>query len=123
MIFSDTLARSRQHLEVGTSLLVTVDAEMREDELRFTGQIIEPLEAAVAGKVRELVVEVEASEVVQRLHDVLESATSGLVQVKLKAQLPGGVISEIELPKRYTLPSDLASQLQKSAGYIRHSEG
>lgn len=123
MIFSDTLARCRAHLEVGTPLMVTVDAEEREDEIRLTGQVIEPLDQAVAGKVKELIVEVEASEVVQRLHDSLEHASAGMVRVKLCAHLPDGVKANIELPKRYTLPSDLISQLQKSAGYVRHSEG
>lgn len=122
MIFSDTLARCRQFLEVGTPLMVTVDAEEREDEIRLTGQVIEPLDKAVAGKVRELVIEVEASEVVQRLHDSLEHASAGMVQVKLRAHLPDGVKADIELPNRYTLPSDLISQLQKSAGYVRHTE-
>ena len=48
MIFSETLARCREYLEPGTALLVNVDADTREEEIRFLGQIIEPLEAAVA---------------------------------------------------------------------------
>ena len=117
------MARSRQHLEVGTSLLVTVDAEAKDDEIRFTGQIIEPLEAAVAGKVRELTIDVDASEAVQRLHDALQDASSGLVQITLNAHLSNGVVASMRLDGRYSIPQDMLSQLQKSPGYLRHNEG
>ncbi|MEM6810968.1 MAG: DNA polymerase III subunit alpha [Pseudomonadota bacterium] len=122
MIFSDTLARARDHLEAGTALLVTVDGEVRDDELRFTGQIIEPLEDAVADKVRELHIHVDAGDPVQRIHDGLKIAGEGAVKVFIYAHLDNGYIAEIKLKGRHTIPPEMISVLQKSPGFIRHSE-
>lgn len=122
MIFSDTLARCRNFLEPGTALLVSVDAEMREDDIRLTGQSIQPLEEAMAGKVRDLKIHIDASEPVQRLHDILQTAGQGPVKIHLYAHLSDGNIAEIDLKGRYAIPPEMMSVLQKSPGFIKYSE-
>lgn len=122
MIFSETLARSRDFLIPGTALLVHADAEMKDEELRFLGQVIEPLEEAMAGKVRELKIHIDASEAAQRLHDILVNAGQGLVKIHLYAHLKD-YIAEMELKGRYNIPQDMMSLLQKTPGYVKHSEG
>ena len=122
MIFSDTLTYARDMLVPGTALLVSVDAESRDDELRFTGQMIQPLDEAVAGKVKELNVYVDASEAVQRMHDMLATAEKGNVKIHLYAHVNDN-IAKIELKGRYSIPADMISTLQKTAGYMKHSEG
>ena len=122
MIFSDTLARCREFLEPGTALLLHLDADTREEELRFTGQIIEKLDEAMASKVRELKIHIDATEPVQKLYDVIKDAELGPVKVHLYAYLPDGNIAEMEIKGRYTLPFDMMSRLQKTAGYIKHNE-
>lgn len=122
MIFSETLARCRNFLEPGTALLVSVDGELRDEEVRFTGQNLQPLEEAVAGKVRELRIHVDATEPVQRMHDVLQSAQQGPVKIYLHAHLPDGHIAEMELKGRYSIPPEMVSMLQKSPGFMKYSE-
>ena len=123
MIFSETLARCREYLEPGTALLVNVDADTREEEIRFLGQIIEPLEAAVADKVRSLKIHIDASEPIRHIHDGLKLAGQGYVKVQLYAHLPDGHIAEIDIHGRHAIPPQMMSLLQKSPGYIKHSEG
>jgi len=48
VVFSDTLARSREYLEPGTPLLLTVEAERDGETLKMRVQSIEPLEMAAA---------------------------------------------------------------------------
>lgn len=122
MIFSETLARSRDFLVPGTALLIHADAEMKNEELRFLGQMIEPLDEAMAGKVRELKIHIDASEAAQRLHDILKDAGQGNVKIHLYAHLEEH-IAEMEIKGRYSIPQDMMSSLQKTAGYIKHSEG
>ena len=51
MVFSEALAATREFLEPGTLLLLGVDAETREDQIRFTVTRIEPLDAALDHKI------------------------------------------------------------------------
>ncbi len=122
MIFSETLARSREFLIPGTGLLIHADAEMKDEELRFLGQVIEPLDEAMAGKVKELKIHIDASEAAQRLHDILKNAGQGNVKIHLYAHLEEH-IAEMEIKGKYSIPQDMMSTLQKTAGYIKHSEG
>lgn len=121
MIFSETLARCREFLVPGTALMVKADGEIKEDEVRFLGQRITPLEEEVAHKVRALKIHVDASEVVQRLHDVLATTEQGNVKIHLYAHINDN-IAEIELKGRYSIPSDMMSALQKTAGFVKYSE-
>ncbi len=123
MIFSETLARAREFLVPGTGLLIAADAEMKDEELRFLGQIIQPLDEAVADKVRDLKIHIDATEPVQRLHDILKISGAGNVKIHLYAHLKEGHIAEIELKGKYNIPQDMMSLLQKTPGYIKHSEG
>ena len=122
MIFSETLARAREFLVPGTPLLIRADAEMKDEELRFLGQIIEPLDEAMADKVRELKIHIDASEPIQRLHDILKISGQGNVKIHLYAHINDN-IAEIELKGRYAIPSDLISMLQKTPGFVKYSEG
>ncbi len=122
MIFSETLARSREFLVPGTPLLIRADAELKDEELRFLGQIIEPLDEAMADKVRELKIHIDASEPVERLHDVLQASGAGNVKVHLYAHLADGHIAEMSLKGKYSIPPDLISMLQKTPGFVKYSE-
>jgi DNA polymerase-3 subunit alpha len=123
MIFSETLARAREFLVPGKALLINADAEMKDEELRFLGQIIQPLDEAMADKVRELKIHVDATETVHRMHDVLKISGVGNVKIHLYAHLEDGHIAEMELKGKYNIPQDMMSLLQKTPGYIKHSEG
>ncbi|MCI5059715.1 MAG: DNA polymerase III subunit alpha [Alphaproteobacteria bacterium] len=122
MIFSDTLARSREFLEPGTALLVNVDAQTQNEELRFTGQQIEPLDQALAGKVKEMTIHVDAAAAVEQLHTQLQQAGRGSVKVHLIAHIEG-CEAAFDLKGRYSIPSEMISTLQKTPGFVKYSEG
>jgi len=123
MIFSDTLARCREFLEPGTALLVNVDADTREEEIRFTGQIIEPLDAAVADKVRAVKIHIDAAAPLQHIKNGIANAGAGNVKIHLYAHLSDGYIAELEIKGRHSIPPELLSLLQKSPGFVKYSEG
>ena len=123
MIFSDTLARCREFLEPGKALLVNVDADTREEEVRFTGQIIEPLEEAVADKVRHVKIHIDAPAPLQHIKHGIENAGQGNVKIHIYAHLDTGQVAEMEIKGRHSIPPNLMSMLQKTPGFVKYSEG
>jgi len=76
----------------------------------------------MADKVRELKIHVDGSETVQRLHDMLKDAGQGNVKIHLYAHLEEH-IAEMEIKGKYAIPPEMMRALEKTAGYIKHSEG
>jgi len=77
----------------------------------------------MADKVRELKIHIDAPAPIQRLHDALQISGAGNVKIYLYAHLADGHIAEIELKGKYNIPQDMLSTLQKTPGYVKHSEG
>ena len=47
-LFSDTLEKTREHLEPGTKVVITVEATLEADQLKLLGRSIAPVDVAVA---------------------------------------------------------------------------
>jgi hypothetical protein len=77
----------------------------------------------MADKVRELKLHFDASEPVERLHDVLKVSGAGNVKIHLYAHLDDGHVAEMVLKGKYSIPPDLISMLQKTPGFVKYSEG
>lgn len=118
MIFSDTLARSRDFLEPGTPLLVTVDAESREDQVRYTGQRVEPLEEAMANKLQEVVIEMDASAPAARLKEFLDIEGEGRVKIMMLLILANGRYAEMRVPGYWSLSPQAINQIRKTPGVL-----
>ncbi|MGP6087367.1 DNA polymerase III subunit alpha [Antarctobacter jejuensis] len=48
-LFSEALEKSREYLESGSKVIITVEATMESDQLKLLGRSVAPVEAAVAG--------------------------------------------------------------------------
>lgn len=123
MIFSDTLARSRSFLEPGTALLVTVDAESKEDQVRYTGQRIEPLEEAMASKLQSITIEMDAPAPAAKLKEFLDIEGHGMVQVIMMVVLQNGGRAEVKVPGRWSLSPQAINQIRKTPGVCDIREG
>ncbi|MFH1158410.1 MAG: DNA polymerase III subunit alpha [Pseudomonadota bacterium] len=118
MIFSELLAQSRELLEAGTPILLSVDAEKKgEDEIRFLAQTIEPLTPAVQSAVRRLNIHVagDAAAVVGKIKAALEQAGHGKVKVSLIVDA-GMREAEVELPGGWNVTEALPKALRAFAG-------
>ncbi len=110
MLFSEMLASSREFLEAGNLLLLSVDAEQKEDQIRFTCAKIEPLEEALDSKIRRVEIEFETPEAVVLIKEILEEAGRGNAQVRLLSHIEGQRLACMDLPDRYNVS---ASQREK----------
>jgi len=117
MVFSELLNASREHLEAGTPILLTVDVDRKnEDELRFLAQSIDPLTAAVQSVTRQVIVEIQTPEAAAQIKSVLDTAGIGRVKVQLVADAGKGREAVIELPGSYTVHEETPRALRAIRG-------
>lgn len=122
MIFSDTLARTRNFLEPGSALLVTADAEVNEDQLRLTGQDVKPLDQAVAHKLTEVHIHMDAPAPAAKIKELIAIEGAGAVKIHLFAQLPDGQVAEISVPGRHSLSPAAIHAIHRTPGVLKVEE-
>lgn len=122
MIFSETLSRSRPLLESGSALLLTCDADIKDEQVRLLGQIIEPLDDKLASRLAELNVHIDAAAPVQRLHDLMQVEGQGAVKVSVFAHMDDGQVAEIVLKGRWSLSPAAIAAIRSTPGVIRIAE-
>jgi DNA polymerase III subunit alpha len=96
-LFSEILSESRNLLDSGQPLAVTVDVRSEEDSLRLTAQKIEPLDNVVAHAAAGLRVFVGEARALSSLKSVIARESGGRGRVTVVLDLPAREV-EIALP-------------------------
>ena len=120
-LFSETLARTRQFLEEGKGLLMTVDAEIREDAMRLTVQDVRPLEESLADRVKEVEIILDKAEAIEFLRTRLEVEKRGSAKVLVTLPVNGKQI-QIRLPGLYSVSPDTKNALYQTKGVQKVQE-
>ncbi len=120
-LFSETLSRTRQFLEEGKGLLMTVDAEIRDDALRLTVQDIKPLEETLADKVREVEITVDRAEAVDFLKSRLDAEKKGSSRVLVTLTTQGKEV-QVKLPGFYSVSPATKNLLFQTKGVKKLQE-
>jgi DNA polymerase-3 subunit alpha len=135
VIFSETLARSRELLTAGTAVLLSVEAERDGETLKLRVQNIEPLEAAAANVQRALKivldrrsVQAKEGQAMAELRALLDKAPpvngrGGEIHLSMEVEnVPGsrGTPREIEftLPGRYDIGPRQQGELMTVPGVL-----
>ncbi len=120
-VFSETLTKSRDLLEVGSLILMSVVAEDRDGETRFTCEGVRPLDDAAAAAASQLRVLVSAPEALQGVKRHLAAAKppspreSGKVVIELRLPETGREV-EITLPEGASCTPAMRGALKGVAG-------
>lgn len=122
MIFSETLARTRGFLEPGTALMVTADAEVNDDQLRLTGQDVKPLDQAVAHKLTEVHIYMDAPAPAAKVKELISIEGAGAVKIFLFARLPDGTTAEIAVSGRHSLSPAAIHAINRTPGILKVEE-
>jgi DNA polymerase-3 subunit alpha len=122
MIFSETISKSRQHLEPGNALLLTVDADVKDDQVRLLGQFIEPLDEKLASKLAELNVYIDAPAPARKIYDLLQIEGQGGVKITVFAHTAEGDVAEIGLKGRWAVSPAAISAIRSTPGVVRIAE-
>ncbi len=115
-LFSETLAQAKDILVEGQSLLLKITAERRDDQIRYTVQSIRPLDAALAGKVREVHIYLDSEKPLSQLKALLDTEGKGAVKIMVFANTDPQTIAEMTLPGRWSFTPQSRNALLKAGG-------
>ncbi len=117
MVFSELLAVNRELLEAGRTLVITVDAQIQNDDLRLTAQAIEPLDRALANVISGLRIVVDADVEMDKLRALfVEQRAKGKITVALR--LPNAHEAVVELSQAWSITGHARSALERLPGVV-----
>lgn len=116
VVFSDVLARTRDVLDAGEPVLLTVEGRADGDDTRLMAQEIELLETAVANTASGLRLFLDQAATLDRLKSVLEREATGRGRISLVLDLADGQEVELELPGGYRLTPPVRQALKSLPG-------
>ncbi|MCD8497337.1 MAG: DNA polymerase III subunit alpha [Alphaproteobacteria bacterium] len=115
-IFSETLAANRDVLEPGQTLLLSVDAETREDQVRLTAQGLESLDKSLEAALREVHITLGAEGPIKKLKEFLDAEGEGRIKIKLTVDLGEGRQADVKLPGFWALGTQARNILRTEVG-------
>ena len=118
MVFSEVLAHSRELLESGQPLLVTVDVRAEEDTLRLTAQRFEPLDRIVAQAEVGLRVILGAPDALTRLKELIGREGGGKGRVSVVVPVSPEREVEIALPGGFKVTPSIRQAVGAVAGVL-----
>lgn len=121
-IFSETLNAAREYLEPGTPLLVHVEVEIREDQMRMTSSKVQPLELALDGKINEIHIHLNTAEGARKVKEFLDIEGKGRSKIKMFAHLSDNQVAQIDIPGVWSLSSQARNIIRAEEGVIEISE-
>jgi len=117
-IFSDLLAISREHLEVGRTILLTVDVRSEEDSLRLTAQQIRPLDEAVAHAAAGLRIFVKDPAPLSSVRQLVQRQGRGRGKVTLVLELDRSREVEMSLPGDWAIAPGTRAAIRAIPGVV-----
>ena len=117
VLFSETLAQFRDHLETGRSVVITVAAEDRPEGVNLRIQTVQSLEEEASRIQRALRVFLRDAVPVPAVARQLGQRGDGQVSLVLIKEGGEGEI-EIELPERYRISPQVASAMKAVPGVV-----
>lgn len=121
-IFSETLAATREFLEAGTSLLLSIDAEVKDEQTRFTCSRIQPLEQALDGKINEIHIYLESGEALPKIRQFLDIEGRGRSKITFFACVNDGREAEIKLSGNWSLSAQARNIIRGEKGVLEIAE-
>jgi DNA polymerase-3 subunit alpha len=118
-VFSEVLARARDLLTPGNSVLVTADVRMEGDNLRITAGDIAPLDQAARHAVAGMRMWLQSTEAVPHIRTLLEREGKGRGRVVLIPRIGSVQEVEIVLPGGFNVTPRLAQALKVLPGVER----
>jgi len=118
-LFSEVLARARDALAVGNSVLVTADIRMEGEALRVTASDVVKLDDAAAQAGAGMRVWLEATEALPHIRALLTREGTGRGEVVLMPRTDAEQEVEITLPGRFNVTPRLAQAMRVLPGIAR----
>jgi DNA polymerase-3 subunit alpha len=117
-LFSDVLGQSRQILDAGQKLLVTLDVRAEEETLRLTAQRIEALDGVVAHAAAGLRVFLGEREALAPLRSLMQRESGGRGRVSVIVPVPPAREVEIALPGSFKISPSVRAAVKSLPGIL-----
>ncbi len=118
VLFAEVLARSREVIDAGEPLLLTVDLRAEGDGMRLMAQEVELLEQAAANAAQGIKVFVNDSEPLEALKALLQRQGRGRGRVSVVLDLAPGEELEFELTGGFHLTPDSRRAMKNLPGLV-----
>ena len=116
MMFSEELAKTREFLVSGESLLLSVDAELRDDQMRITIQSAVKLADAMTMQARKCIVTMNDVTALNQLKTIVTAEGNGVSTLMLTVPANDGKQAEMVIPGRWKLSQAAITSIRKLAG-------
>jgi DNA polymerase-3 subunit alpha len=120
-LFSEVLGQSRELLDSGQPLVVTVDIRADDDALRLTAQRIEPLDRIVAQAAAGLKVVLGQADALAPFKSLLQGKSGGRGRVNVVVTLAEREV-EIALPGGFSISPQVLAAVQRLPGVLAVQE-
>ena len=117
-VFSDLLATSRDQLETGRTILLTVDVRNDEDSLRLTAQQVRPLDEAVAHAAAGLRIFVKDPAPLPSVRQLMQRQGRGRGKVSLVLELDRTREVEMSLPGDWAIAPGTRAAIRAIPGVV-----
>ena len=115
VVFSEVLVASRELLESGQPMLITLDARLEDDRVRLMASKMMPLDEAVAAKLDNLRIEIKDGAPVEELKEIIDADGRGNGRILLVTRSNGHEV-EVSLPDRYAISSQTLGRIKDVPG-------
>jgi DNA polymerase-3 subunit alpha len=115
-LFAEILAQARAYLEPGQTLLISVTAEQREDQVRYTAQSVETLDERLERTLREVRLHLTNSSAVKKLQSLLSTEGKGNVKVSITIDAEDGEMADIAIPGSWNFSVAARNAIRKTEG-------
>jgi DNA polymerase-3 subunit alpha len=116
MMFSEVLNATREHLNPGTALLVQIEAEQKEDQIRMMCSNASPLDTALEHKIRQIKIELDNAKPAQSIKEFLDIEGSGKSEILFTLKLPDNRVVTLQLPGRHSLSPQARERIRSERG-------
>ncbi len=121
-IFSEALNNFREYLVAGTSLLVTVEVEKKDDQLRYTSHKIQPLELALEGKINEVQIHLSSADAAVKIKELMDSEGRGRSKITIFADIGDNKTAQIDIAGNWSLSSAARNSIRAEKGVVEVNE-
>lgn len=122
-VFSEVLSSSRDIMEAGNSVAITVDVQQNEDDLRLTCVKVEDLKVLAEQSSTGLEINLAHEKAIPPLKELLAKCTKGRKTVTVTVDVDNDLTASLSLPGKYSISHDAREKVEQLPGIAGVLEG
>lgn len=117
VVFSEVLGASRELMESGQPMLITLEGRIEDDQVRLMATKMRPLDEAVAARLDNLRVQLSDGARVDEIKEIIDADGRGNGRILLVARSNGHDV-EVALPDRYAISASTLGRIKDVPGVM-----